>query len=75
MNANMENMVPAPCPMDVNRCYWPKTDLSIAYHDYEWGVPVHDDRKLFEFMVLDAAQAGLSWWSDPGLPLSGRSGD
>lgn len=61
MNANMENTVPSQRTMDVKRCYWPKTDLSIAYHDYEWGVPVHDDRKLFEFMVLDAAQAGLSW--------------
>lgn len=45
-----------------NRCPWPKDDeLMIEYHDKEWGVPVHDDRKLFEFMVLDAFQAGLSW--------------
>jgi len=45
-----------------NRCPWPKDDaLMIEYHDTEWGVPVHDDRKLFEFMVLDAFQAGLSW--------------
>ena len=43
------------------RCSWAKTDLSIAYHDLEWGVPVHDDRKLFEFLVLEGAQAGLSW--------------
>jgi DNA-3-methyladenine glycosylase I len=44
------------------RCPWPKDDpLMIAYHDTEWGVPLHDDRKLFEFMVLDAFQAGLSW--------------
>lgn len=44
------------------RCPWPNTnDLMIAYHDEEWGVPVHDDKKLFEFMVLDAFQAGLSW--------------
>lgn len=44
------------------RCPWPKAnELMIAYHDEEWGVPVHDDRKLFEFMVLDAFQAGLSW--------------
>ncbi len=43
-------------------CDWSKVnDLMIAYHDTEWGVPVHDDRKLFEFMVLDAFQAGLSW--------------
>jgi DNA-3-methyladenine glycosylase I len=45
-----------------DRCPWPSDDeLMIAYHDEEWGVPLHDDRKLFEFMVLDAVQAGLSW--------------
>jgi DNA-3-methyladenine glycosylase I len=44
------------------RCGWPMDDpLMIAYHDEEWGVPLHDDRKLFEFVVLDAVQAGLSW--------------
>lgn len=43
------------------RCNWPSTDLDIAYHDAEWGVPVHDDRTLFEFLTLDGAQAGLSW--------------
>jgi DNA-3-methyladenine glycosylase I len=44
------------------RCDWPAGDpLMIEYHDKEWGVPLHDDRKLFEFMVLDAFQAGLSW--------------
>ena len=43
-------------------CSWPGNDpLMIEYHDTEWGVPVHDDRKLFEFLVLDAFQAGLSW--------------
>ncbi len=43
-------------------CEWPSGDpLMIEYHDTEWGVPVHDDRKLFEFLVLDAMQAGLSW--------------
>jgi DNA-3-methyladenine glycosylase I len=43
-------------------CEWPSTDpLMIAYHDTEWGTPVHDDRKWFEFIVLDAFQAGLSW--------------
>ena len=45
----------------VRRCSWPKTDLDIAYHDTEWGVPVHDDRLLFEFLILEGAQAGLSW--------------
>jgi len=43
------------------RCGWAKTDLSIAYHDQEWGLPLHDDQKLFEFLVLEGAQAGLSW--------------
>jgi DNA-3-methyladenine glycosylase I len=46
---------------DRKRCDWARTDLSIAYHDREWGVPVHDDRTLFEFLVLEGAQAGLSW--------------
>lgn len=46
----------------MNTCPWHSNDpLMIKYHDTEWGVPVHDDRKLFEFMVLDAFQAGLSW--------------
>jgi DNA-3-methyladenine glycosylase I len=43
------------------RCHWAKSELMQEYHDREWGVPVHDDRKLFEFLVLDGAQAGLSW--------------
>jgi len=43
------------------RCKWAQTPLSIAYHDLEWGVPVHDDRVLFEFLTLEGAQAGLSW--------------
>src|SRR6266436_5701391 len=43
------------------RCDWARTDLSIAYHDREWGVPLHDDRGLFEFLILEGAQAGLSW--------------
>jgi DNA-3-methyladenine glycosylase I len=48
--------------MDDQRCSWVGSDpLMIAYHDTEWGVPVHDDEKLFEFMVLDAMQAALSW--------------
>ena len=46
----------------VNRCPWPSDDpLMIQYHDTEWGVPLHDDRKLFEYMVLDGMQAGLNW--------------
>ena len=43
------------------RCSWPTSELDIAYHDQEWGVPVHDDRVLFEFITLEGAQAGLSW--------------
>jgi len=43
------------------RCPWATTEPAIAYHDEEWGVPVHDDRMLFEFLILEGAQAGLSW--------------
>jgi len=51
-----------PYPKTVVRCPWSlSSDLMIKYHDEEWGVPVHDDRKLFEFIVLDTFQAGLSW--------------
>jgi len=45
----------------VTRCAWAKNELAIAYHDREWGVPQHDDPVLFEFLVLEGAQAGLSW--------------
>ncbi len=45
----------------MNRCTWASNDLNIPYHDSEWGVPVHDDRLFFEFLVLEGAQAGLSW--------------
>ena len=49
-------------PMKKTRCAWVSDDaLYIAYHDEEWGVPVHDDRVLFEFLILEGAQAGLSW--------------
>ena len=48
--------------MEKKRCSWPGNhELMISYHDKEWGVPLHDDKKLFEFLVLDALQAGLSW--------------
>ncbi len=43
------------------RCVWAKDDLNIKYHDNEWGKPLHDDRKLFEFLILEGAQAGLTW--------------
>ena len=49
--------------MELNRCRWadPASELYIAYHDQEWGVPEHDDRKLFEMLILEGFQAGLSW--------------
>lgn len=43
------------------RCHWAQKEINIPYHDKEWGVPVHDDRVLFEFLILEGAQAGLSW--------------
>jgi DNA-3-methyladenine glycosylase I len=46
---------------DLIRCSWPSNDLAIRYHDEEWGMPLHDDRRLFEFLILEGAQAGLSW--------------
>ena len=46
----------------MKRCEWAnKSELEMSYHDHEWGVPIHDDRRLFEFLVLEGAQAGLSW--------------
>src|SRR5271156_6476376 len=45
----------------MKRCHWASSDLMIRYHDREWGVPSHDDRTLFEFLILEGAQAGLSW--------------
>ena len=45
----------------MERCPWAKTDLYMQYHDNEWGVPIHEDRLLFEFLILEGAQAGLSW--------------
>ncbi len=50
-----------PPKADVIRCRWASNPLSIEYHDREWGVPQHDDRILFEFLILEGAQAGLSW--------------
>lgn len=47
--------------MTKKRCTWATDELSVAYHDAEWGVPLHDDRKLFELLILEGAQAGLSW--------------
>lgn len=45
----------------VVRCHWATTELNTPYHDEEWGVPLHDDRRLFELLILEGAQAGLSW--------------
>ncbi len=50
-----------PLKQDVVRCEWARNDLAIHYHDHEWGVPHHDDRALFELLILEGAQAGLSW--------------
>src|SRR5437879_12915333 len=48
-------------PVDKRRCGWARGELDIAYHDREWGVPLHQDRLLFELLILEGAQAGLSW--------------
>lgn len=54
--------MPKPAPSEEPvRCAWAVSPLGVAYHDAEWGVPVHDDRVLFEFLTLEGAQAGLSW--------------
>src|SRR5215813_12403279 len=45
----------------LQRCDWARSEPAIAYHDLEWGVPLHDDQALFEFLILEGAQAGLSW--------------
>ena len=45
----------------MKRCTWPGNELAIRYHDEEWGTPLHDDQRLFEFLILEGAQAGLSW--------------
>lgn len=51
-----------PAHLNLNRCHWCKNDpLYVAYHDKEWGVPVYDDQKLFEMLILEGMQAGLSW--------------
>ena len=47
--------------MTIKRCHWATNELNIPYHDEEWGVPLHDDLRLFELLILEGAQAGLSW--------------
>ncbi|MDX6531925.1 MAG: DNA-3-methyladenine glycosylase [Blastocatellia bacterium] len=54
-------MSPVNSKKEIRRCHWAASELLIAYHDLEWGVPNHDDRTLFEFLILEGAQAGLSW--------------
>lgn len=54
-------MAKRPPSTEVSRCPWAQGDQYIEYHDQEWGVPVHDDRLLFEYLILEGAQAGLSW--------------
>jgi len=54
-------MAPKKAPPTVTRCSWAVDPLSVEYHDHEWGVPIKDDQKLFEFLILEGAQAGLSW--------------
>ena len=63
MSARRERstVVQAPKEEAVIRCAWARNDLAIQYHDGEWGVPLHDDRAFFEFLILEGAQAGLSW--------------
>lgn len=60
-NSSSPNSRSSPPRNSMSRCAWARTELSIPYHDREWGVPVHDDRVLFEFLNLEGAQAGLSW--------------
>ena len=50
-----------PSAISIGRCHWAGNDLMIRYHDEEWGTPLHDDQRLFEFLILEGAQAGLSW--------------
>jgi DNA-3-methyladenine glycosylase I len=61
LTLDLEHWAPNVSPSDMPRCSWATTEPNITYHDQEWGVPVHDDRKLFEFLILEGAQAGLSW--------------
>ncbi len=57
----MAALEPAPPLFDSTRCPWAPREPLIGYHDHEWGTPLHDDQRLFEFLILEGAQAGLSW--------------
>jgi len=61
IHARKSSVPAARVPKLLRRCHWANNELSIRYHDKEWGVPIHDDRLLFEFLILEGAQAGLSW--------------
>src|SRR5689334_23122823 len=62
MHMSMAKRQPLGYPVYIMpRCAWATTEPAITYHDKEWGVPLHDDRALFEFLILEGAQAGLSW--------------
>ncbi|HTW60014.1 MAG TPA: DNA-3-methyladenine glycosylase I [Terriglobales bacterium] len=61
MTSVVKNSVANHSPVQPVRCPWASNELAIRYHDEEWGKPVHDDRTLFEFLILEGAQAGLSW--------------
>ncbi len=61
IHARKRSVPAAGVPKPLRRCHWANNELSVRYHDEEWGVPVHDDRLLFEFLILEGAQAGLSW--------------
>src|SRR5438270_3423863 len=56
-----EKQMKKPGQTNLVRCHWAQNELNIPYHDEEWGVPVHDEKKWFEFLILEGAQAGLSW--------------
>jgi DNA-3-methyladenine glycosylase I len=57
----MPKLATVALPSSLARCWWAKNEMNTAYHDEEWGVPLHDDRGLFELLILEGAQAGLSW--------------
>jgi DNA-3-methyladenine glycosylase I len=61
MQSQKSSATPQVSAKPLVRCAWAQSELMIRYHDEEWGVPVHDDRRLFEFLILEGAQAGLSW--------------
>ena len=61
MSQNSQNALPGRSPSGEGRCPWAEAELQHHYHDTEWGVPSHDDRHLFEMLILEGAQAGLSW--------------